>query len=260
MHQKGRKVIGWGLGAPLIAGPLASLRKWERFKMLQSLDAIVAYSKQGAEQYRELGLPPERVFVASNAVDPAPTIPPPTRPLRFNGQATVLFVGRLQPRKRVDLLLEACAALPVDLQPHLIIVGDGPARDEFCDLAHRIYPCAEFVGAKHGAELESYFAEADMFVLPGTGGLAIQQAMAHGLPVIVARGDGTQDDLVRSENGWQVPPDDLSMLTNTLRQALSDPVKLRKMGEVSYRIVSKEINVNQMVKVFVEVLNKVSNG
>jgi glycosyltransferase involved in cell wall biosynthesis len=82
--------------------------------------------------------------------------------------------------------------------------------------------------------------------------------MAHGLPVIVARGDGTQDDLVRSENGWQVPPDDLPMLTNTLRQALSDPVKLRQMGEVSYRIVSEEINIEHMVKIFVEVLNKVS--
>jgi len=257
MHQKGRKVIGWGLGAPSITGPLATFRRWERKKLLQALDALVAYSIQGAEQYRELGLPPERVFVASNAVDLAPTIPPPTRPSQFNGQPMVLFVGRLQPRKRLDLLLQACATLPIELQPRLIIIGDGPGRESFENFARQVYPTAEFIGAKHGAELEPYFAKADLFVLPGTGGLAIQQAMAHGLPVIVARGDGTQDDLVRAGNGWQVPPDDLQLLTKVLHIALSDPLKLRKMGEVAYRIISEEINVDHMVRVFVEVLNTV---
>jgi glycosyltransferase involved in cell wall biosynthesis len=259
MHQKGHKVIGWGLGAPPIGRPLEGFRQRERLRLLRSFDAIVAYSRQGAKQYRELGLPSEWVFVASNAVDSAPTIPPPSRPSQYNGQATILFIGRLQTRKRVDLLLQASAALPIELQPHLIIVGDGPARDELENLAHLVYPNVEFVGAKHGNELEPYFANSDLFVLPGTGGLAIQQAMAHGLPVIVARGDGTQDDLVRSENGWQVPPDNLAALTNVLSQALSDPAILRKMGEVSYRIVSEEINVDQMVRIFVEVLNKIGN-
>ena len=259
MHHKGRKVIGWGLGAPPISGPLSGLRRWERINMLQTLDAIIAYSKQGAEQYRTLGIRPERVFVASNAVDPGPTSPPPPRPLHMTGQATVLFVGRMQSRKRVDLLIQACAALPVELQPNLIIIGDGPVRKECENLAHQIYPKAEFIGAKHSTELEPYFAIANLFVLPGTGGLAIQQAMAHGLPVIVAQGDGTQDDLVRSENGWQVTPGDLPMLTNILQVALSDSIKLRQMGEASYRIVSEEINIDNMVEVFVEALNQVSN-
>lgn len=255
MHQKGRKVIGWGLGAPPIAGPFSGLRRWERLNLLHSLDAIIAYSKLGAEQYRQLGLPSERVFVASNSVAPPPSFPPPQRTLEFNGQATILFVGRLQSRKRVDLLLQACSTLPQEFQPHVVVVGDGPARDKLFELAQRIYPSAEFTGAKHGADLESYFAQADLFVLPGTGGLAIQQAMAHGLPVVVARGDGTQDDLVRNENGWQVPPDDLKALSDSLLQALSDLTLLRRMGEVSYRIVAEEINVDKMVEVFIHALN-----
>ena len=79
--------------------------------------------------------------------------------------------------------------------------------------------------------------------------------MAHALPVIVARGDGTQDDLVRNENGWQVPADDLPALTRVLQQALTDPAQLRRMGEASYRIVAGEINVEAMVRVFVQALN-----
>ena len=63
--------------------------------------------------------------------------------------------------------------------------------------------------------------------MPGTGGLAAQQAMTYGLPLIVAKGDGTQDDLVRPENGWQVPAGDQSGFSEALRLALSDVGRLR---------------------------------
>ncbi len=167
----------------------------------------------------------------------------------------MLFVGRLQPRKRIDLLLRACAALPAALQPRLLIVGDGPARVELEAEAQQVYPAAEFTGARHGEALASLFKMADLFVLPGTGGLAVQQAMAYGLPVIVAQGDGTQDDLVRPGNGWQLPPGDLPALQACLAAALADPARLRQMGAESYRIARDEINIEQMVLAFVRALN-----
>jgi glycosyltransferase involved in cell wall biosynthesis len=260
MQHRQRKVIGWGLGAPPIHGPMASLRQRERLNLLSSLDAVIAYSQQGARQYRQIGIASQRVYVATNAAERTPTHPPPPRPSEIGRQATVLFVGRLQIRKRVDLLVKACAGLPKELQPHLIIVGAGSGREELEHLARQIYPAAEFVGEKHADGLEPYFTKADLFVLPGTGGLAIQQAMVRGLPVIVARGDGTQDDLVRSENGWQVLPDDLPGLTDTLQHALTDPARLRRMGEASYRIVAEEINVDKMVETFINVLNALKTG
>ena len=168
----------------------------------------------------------------------------------------VLVVGRLQSRKRVDLLLQACASLGEAVRPCLVIVGDGPERPALEALAKTIYPSAEFIGAKHGAELVPFFFAADLFVLPGTGGLAVQEAMSYGLPVIMGQGDGTNDDLVRPGNGWQILPDDLNALTETIRQALADAKRLRVMGVESYRIVAEEINLEKMVGVFVEVLNK----
>jgi glycosyltransferase involved in cell wall biosynthesis len=257
MHKRKRPIIGWGLGAPPIRGRLATWRRRARLRFLKSLDAVIAYSQRGADEYQILGLPVARIFVAPNAVAPRPKSPPPERPATFLGRPGVLFVGRLQDRKRVDNLLQACGALPTDLQPRLWIVGDGPAREDFRALAQDVYPQAEFTGARHGDELRNYFAAADLFVLPGTGGLAVQQAMAHGLPVIVAVGDGTQDDLVRPENGWLVPPDDLDALTKTLHTALSDPARLRRMGDMSYHIVAEEVNLEKMVTVFTEALNTV---
>ena len=96
--------------------------------------------------------------------------------------------------------------------------------------------------------------QADLFVLPGTGGLAVQQAMSFGLPVIVAEGDGTQDDLVRPGNGWRIPANDLQSLTTALQDALADASRLRKMGAESYRIVAEEANLERMVQVFIEAL------
>ena len=125
-------------------------------------------------------------------------------------------------------------------------------------LAKQVYPSAEFIGAKLGAELDPYFAQADLFILPGTGGLAVQQAMSHGLPVLVAKGDGTQDDLVRDANGWQIPPEDYAALVEALRLALSDVKRLREMGKESYRIVKEEINLEKMVEVFVKALNSLN--
>jgi glycosyltransferase involved in cell wall biosynthesis len=170
----------------------------------------------------------------------------------------VLFVGRLQARKRLDLLLRACEALPEALQPRLVIVGEGPERNTLEALAKSLYPSVEFSGAKHGPELAPYFAAADLFVLPGTGGLAVQEAMAYGLPVIMGQGDGTNADLVRPGNGWQIPPDDLESLRQSLAEALTDVPRLRAMGSESYRIVKEEINLERMVDVFVGAVNTVS--
>jgi glycosyltransferase involved in cell wall biosynthesis len=255
MQRRGRPVIGWGLGAPLErGGPLSLFRQ----HFLRRFDAMIAYSQRGAEQYAACGIPVDKIFVAPNAVAPAPVDPLPSRADSFGPQPVVLFVGRLQARKRIPSLLKACAAMPVQLRPRLVIVGDGPELDNLQTLAKDLYPSAEFVGARHGQELAAHFRAADLFVLPGTGGLAVQEAMSYGLPVIVAQGDGTQDDLVRAGNGWQIPPDDDVALTATLREALSNVARLRAMGAESYRIVANEINLDSMVGVFTDALNNIN--
>ena len=254
MHQRGRVVVGWGLGAPAVSGPLAGLRRAARQRFMRQFDALLTYSQQGAAEYRAAGFAPARVFVAPNAATRRPSFPLPDRPAGFLTRPTVLFVGRLQARKRVDLLLQACARLPANLQPRVCIVGDGPARGELEMLARAVYPTAEFSGAKHGPELEPFYQAADLFVLPGTGGLAVQQAMAHGLPVVVAEADGTQQDLVRPGNGWELPPGSLEALQAVLCTALSDAGRLRQMGAASYRIVAQEINIEAMVQAFLEAL------
>lgn len=244
MHKRGRKVLAWGLGAP------KQNNVWKRFVF--QFDGLIAYSQRGADEYASLGFSRGKIFVAHNSVSSKPEALGNT-PLPID-KATILFVGRLQARKRIDSLIRACAEM--EANPNLMIVGDGPERENLQMLAKEVYPHTEFVGAKHGLELKPYFEKADLFVLPGTGGLAVQEAMSYGLPVIVAKGDGTQDDLVREENGWQIEPENFNALVLTLRSALSDVKRLRKMGQESFRIVSEEINIQKMVEVFLQALNR----
>ena len=258
MHQLKRPVIGWGLGAPPISGMLASTRLRRRKDLIQQFDALITYSQSGAEEYRALGYPQDRIFIAHNAVTRSPDHPMPERPpiLPTNAKPQILFVGRLQERKNVDNLIHACARLPESSQPKLLIVGDGPGRKQLELLAKVVYPKAEFTGALYDEALRDQFLNSDLFVLPGTGGLAIQQAMSYGLPVIAAQADGTQADLIREANGWQIPANDIQSLQATLERALSDIPALRRMGAESYRIVAEEINLEKMIEVFIKALER----
>jgi glycosyltransferase involved in cell wall biosynthesis len=258
MHARSRPVLGWGLGLAQIGGFFKPWRERTRRSFLGMLDGMIAYSQRAAQDYVNLGFPEERIFIAPNAVAPRPTWLMPERSLDLGRKSTVLFVGRLQRRKRIDNLLLACASLPEALQPRLVVVGEGPARAEFETQAQDVYPAAQFTGALFGKDLERLFQEADLFVLPGSGGLAVQQAMSYGLPVIVAEGDGTQGDLVRPENGWLLPPGDLESLKAILMSALNEPARLRVMGAASYRIVSEEINLDAMALAFAGAASSIS--
>ncbi len=257
MHRQGKPVIGWGLGAPALQGVEALLRATSRGRFIRSFDGMIAYSDSGAQEYIREGIPAERIFVAPNAVARSRQGVSPSRKAPV-GKANLLYVGRLQPRKRLDLLMQACSMLPENLQPGLTIIGDGPERQRLEEFAHTVYPAAVFTGTLMGEALEPFFQRADLFVLPGTGGLAVQQAMSHALPVIVAEGDGTQTDLVRESNGWHIVPGDLADLQRTLLEALSQPEKLPDLGRESFRIVCEEINLEKMADVFLLAIQAVS--
>lgn len=258
MRSHGRKVIGWGLGAPVISHDNLGIRHCLRKRFVRQFDAIITYSTQGAREYQEIAIDPSRIFIAPNAATPRPTRVSPDRPDVYRGgKPVIVFVGRLQERKRVDVLIEACAYLPAESQPLLWVIGDGPDRGALEKLAREIYPLATFFGALHGNDLGQRLAMADLFILPGTGGLAVQEAMSYGLPVIVGEADGTQSDLVRDENGWLLSDPSPRALAKLMVEALADVAALREKGRESYRIVSEEINLEKMARVFSNAISEV---
>ena len=90
--------------------------------------------------------------------------------------------------------------------------------------------------------------------------MAVQEAMASGLPVIVAEGDGTQEDLVSGGNGWLIPPGDLEALVVAMRSALGDPDRLQEMGNRAYKLAVERFNIQTMSAQFMHALSLVGEN
>lgn len=130
------------------------------------------------------------------------------------------FVGRLAPEKQVADL----APLHADPDLSLVIVGDGPDREEL----QRQMPRAHFTGLLRGADLGRVMASLDVLVHTGeseTFCQVIQEAMASGVPV-VATGVGGPVDLVdHSRTGWLYRPGDLAGMHGFVRDLTGDEAK-----------------------------------
>ena len=142
----------------------------------------------------------------------------------------VLFVGRLEPMKGVDILLQAFVKAIVGLSPdiHLRIVGDGSQAASLKDLAkeleidHRV----TFTGrVDHQAVLDE-FARAEIFCGLSRSealGNVFLEAQASGCAVIATNVGGIPDIVKDSESGLLVPPDDIDASAKAIRVLLSDP-------------------------------------
>ncbi len=253
-RQHGAGLIGWGLGVPPKQGSLNKLLQYSWKNFLSHFDAMIAYSQTGADQYHAAGFSKQQVFTAVNATVPKPSQPPERPAAPAGGKVTLLYVGRLQARKRLDALIRTSSQLPPHLQPDLWIVGDGPEREKLEKTAAQFYPKTRFFGGMYDRELAEIYQKADLFILPGTGGLAAQQAMSYALPVIMAAGDGTQANLITPENGWSISADDDAALLKVLTEALSNPLKLREKGQAAFKTIHTEINIEAMVQEFINAI------
>lgn len=257
MHRRGRPVIGWGLGTmEVTAGRFGNARAKIRARTIRSFDGMIAYSTKAAREYADVRGNGENIFVARNAVARRPDFPMPHRSPKEPRSVKVLSVGRLTAGKAIDSLIRACSELPLMLQPELTIVGDGPLLPEYTELSAAVYPRTTFKGDLRGPDLRQVWTESDLFVMPGLGGLAIQEALSHALPVIVGEADGTQQDLVSPSNGWLIRPGDVGDLKAALVSALTNACNLPQMGATSFD-VAKTVNLEAMRDSFVDAVTQI---
>lgn len=147
----------------------------------------------------------------------------------------LLYVGRLVPLKRVDVLIEAVRlASASGLDIGLLVVGDGAERKRLEEQA-RDLPQVHFVGFREWRDLPRYYGIADLFVLPSeveSWGLVINEAMASGLPVVATRVAGAARDLiVEGKNGFLVPVGDAVTLASTVKQVCVSKDYLSILGK-----------------------------
>lgn len=157
----------------------------------------------------------------------------------------LLYVGRLDYKKGVSVLLRAMAGLRGQgLLARLSIVGSGRDEGEFRRLVEELHLAGEvsFLGSmRMGPELWKTYGEHDVLVLPSfTEGIpkVITEAFANGLAVVATRVGGIPD-LVGSDNGLLVPPDDVEALTAALATLLKEPELCLRMGRANLEVARK---------------------
>jgi glycosyltransferase involved in cell wall biosynthesis len=203
--------------------PLGDRRERE---VLTAAAAVVATSAWTKRRLAELyALPADAVHVAEPGVDAAELAPGTAA-----GDA-LLCVAALTPGKGHDVLLDALETA-ADLSWRCTCVGSLEKDPAFADAVRRatlmngLGERVRFPGPRTGPELDRQYAAADLLVLAShaeTYGMVVTEALARGLPVLVADVGGVSEALGNGTRpGLLVPPDDPAALGAALRAWLED--------------------------------------
>ncbi len=160
--------------------------------------------------------------------------------LRLDGRRVLVFTGRLVPHKGVDVILEALRQLPPDVV--LVVIGAGPRLPHLIAEARRqgVSDRVRFCPNVSDDDLPRYLSLGLAFVFPSQNrlegfGLAAVEAMAMGVPVVVADVPGVREVIDDGREGLLVEPLIASDLADKLRTVLDDPELARRMGAAARR-------------------------
>lgn len=166
-----------------------------------------------------------------------------------NDVLTLLYVGQLNWKKNIRLILEACSLLKqegIDFQ--LVLAGQGPHREEIEALTAQlgIKNNTVFAGHIHDVRLlDGLYLAADLFVFPSvydTFSMVVREAANAGTPSIVVRDSGPSECIQDRINGL-LCQEDADDLYQTIREAAQDRAFLRKLGEAAKETIPIEWSV-----------------
>jgi alpha-1,6-mannosyltransferase len=207
-------------------------------RLYRQFDSVYALSEHGGGLLlRSLGV--EDVQILPLGVDiadfgPDRRDPELRRSLGLVGdQPLLIYVGRLDIEKRPDIVVEAFRALPASLGAKLVILGQGPQKEQFEALGDPRIITPGFVSDR--ATLARYLASADLYVsaMPNeTFGVSVIEAQASGLPVVGVDG-GAMPERVLPGMGLLGPIADVRAMAANIQSVLaSDPKAMGERGRV----------------------------
>jgi glycosyltransferase involved in cell wall biosynthesis len=214
------------------------------------VDVAIAVGQNNRDYFMWCGIPSERIAFAPHSVDTVRFADPDgtrtRRALEWRTQLGVpeqslvlVFAGKFTAKKDPLLLLEAFAAL--DRPAHLVFVGSGELENPLRQQA-RGRSNVHFLPFQNQSDMPSIYRLGDIFVLPSRGpgetwGLAMNEAMASGCPVIAgSRVGGARDLIIPGETGWMFESGNLHALIGVLKSALSTGRDaLARMGQAARR-------------------------
>ncbi len=162
----------------------------------------------------------------------------------------LICVGRLEKIKGHDVLLEAFSLLRPGSRAKLLIVGDGPCRQDIEKQIRERSLHRDVIMLGQRDDIPGLLNLSDCFVLSSRSeGLScsIIEAMAAGLPVIATDVGGNCELVVNGENGYLVQPDHPGILSRRLQSIIDDAPGRKKFGEMSLRFAREKYSIETMI-------------
>ncbi|GIW29592.1 MAG: N-acetyl-alpha-D-glucosaminyl L-malate synthase BshA [Meiothermus sp.] len=235
---------------------------------VRSSDAVTAVSRALAEEARtQLGVERE-IEVIYNWVDPERFQPnrDPAYRARFAQpeEAIVLHVSNFRPVKRPLDALRVFAGILERMPARLLMIGDGPLRQECMELADELEIAGRVQFLESTPSIEKFMSVADLFLLPSeqeSFGLVALEAMASGVPVVASRVGGLPELIEEGKTGFLRPMGDIPAMLEASLEILTSRTRRRAMGEAARaRAIEHfrpEVVLPRYLEVYEKTLNKV---
>lgn len=239
-------------------------------------EAIISFVEKHAKNYISYGsyyknilvnkgVFPENIIIAQNTIDIESIIKRNSDLIRTysDKETKVLFVGALIKRKELHTSIEAISQLLSEgYDISFDIVGGGEMVKPLREMVLKLHLEGKIrvVGAKYGEDVRHYFRSHDIFLVAGIGGLAVNEAMAYGLPIISTNADWTICDLIDGNGYYMDKYGDVRMQVECLKafMDLSAEEKV-KMSNRSKEIISQKASLDNMTNKHKEVCMSMLN-
>ncbi len=200
------------------------LTQWHFGSVRETVARFVAPSRFMEEKYAEHGFPREKLRYVPNffeSADDEAVSPSAVEAIRAAHGRHILYFGRLSPEKGVDILIDAAASAGAPL----VIVGDGPRREELERQAQRLRARCVFTGHLKGAALWAHVEAASAVALTSVcyenAPKSVLEAQARGRPVVATRIGGLPEMVEDGVSGLIAEPSDRSSLAKALSRILA---------------------------------------
>jgi glycosyltransferase involved in cell wall biosynthesis len=227
--------------------------------LFRRLQRVVAISTETEAELVAHGFSADRIARIPNGVDPIRFAPASDAAIRAEtgvGEESVLFLGRLDAQKGLDVLLRAWDHVVVRRPAaRLLLAGAGPARDALEAYTRKVGlgKSVHFLGAR--PDPEALLQASEIFVLPSRSeGMsnALLEAMATGLPCVASRIGGNTDLIEHGVSGLLTPPGDVVTLAEALCALLEDPALRERLGKAARAFILERYAMDRVIRQYTE--------
>jgi len=235
-------------------------RKYIRF--YNQCQAVITPSRSVISYWRRMGIK-RPIFALSNGVDIErffSFLPPEQtrKNYRLPNLPLILYLGRLDKDKAIDVLIKAVKEVSSAVRCHLVLVGGGDKRKKLSRLIKRLSlgSGVTFTGPiPHSSlDLVALYQAADIFVMPSaieTQSITTLEAMATGKPVIAANAGALPELIADGRNGLLFAPGDSNDLAEKLITLVRDKPLQERLSEAAV-VTATEHELRKSLRLFVE--------